>query len=96
MRANLTIKCGTHGERVAAVVCGHMLLVSDKAWGFIENSSEPSDLQAWCTDCEAFFLNEGGISEEFEKFNDRQIVCDFCYATLKARHSVHVGRISEA
>ena len=83
----LTIKCGTHGTRVAAVVCGHMLESTDCVLGFVENSSEPDDLQAWCDECEQMFLREQALTDDFEKFNNRIIVCDFCYATLKARHT---------
>ncbi len=82
----LSIKC-SHGNRPAAVVCGHMLLSTDKVLGFVENSSDPNDLQAWCDDCEQFFLREQELSEEFEKYNDRKIVCDKCYGDIKARHS---------
>ena len=83
----LTVKCGTHGERVAAVVCRHMLNSKDMAVGFVENSSDPQDLQAWCEECEAFFLEEDALTEAFKAFNDRAIVCDFCYALFKERHS---------
>lgn len=83
---HLIIKCGTHGERVAAVVCRHMLNSKDKAVGFVENSSDPNDLQAWCDECEAYFLQEGELTEAFEAFNDRAIVCDFCYALFKEKH----------
>jgi hypothetical protein len=80
------IKCGTHGEQAAAVVCAHMLAASDRVVGFVENSSEPDNLQAWCDECEQVFLAEGGLTEAFEDFNDRQVVCSECYALLKARH----------
>lgn len=83
----LKTKCGTHGERTAAVVCCHMLAASDRIVGFIENSSDPNDLQAWCDECEQFFLQEGGLTKTFERFNDRKIICELCYADLKARHS---------
>jgi len=82
-----TVKCGTHGERVAAIVCRHMLNSKDKAVGFVENSSDPSDLQAWCDECEAFFVQEDALTEAFKAFNDSAVVCDFCYASLKERHS---------
>ena len=83
----LIIRCGTHGNRVAAVVCGHMIGRTDRCLGFVENSSDPDDLQAWCDDCEAAFLREDGLTPEFEKFNDRKIVCEFCYQDLRGRHS---------
>jgi len=82
-----TFKCSTHGTRVAAIVCCHMIRAKDRAVGFIENSSDPEDLQAWCNDCEHLFVEEADKTECFRKFNDFAVVCDFCYASLKERHS---------
>ena len=85
--APLMINCGSHGERVAAVVCRHHLEVRDRVVGFIGNSDDPSDLQAWCDDCEDFFLREGDKTEEFLRFNNFAVVCVECYARIKASHS---------
>jgi hypothetical protein len=82
----LYVDCGPHGKRVAAVVCCHMIQTR-KAVGFVENSSDPNDLQAWCDKCEEMFLMEGGKTEVFEAFNDRAIVCCVCYADFKTKHS---------
>jgi hypothetical protein len=82
----LYVDCGPHGKRVAAVVCRHML-EEDESVGFVENSSDPNDLQAWCDRCEEVFLSEGDKTAAFEAFNDRAIVCVVCYGDLKARHS---------
>lgn len=82
----LYVDCGRHGKRVAAVVCRHMIN-SRKPVGFIENSSDPNDFQAWCERCEAMFLAEGDKTEAFEAFNDRAIVCCVCYERFKQKHS---------
>lgn len=84
----MKIKCGTHGSRVAAVVCQHMVESKDKPVGFVENSPEPDDLQAWCNECERLFTAEGSMTDRFKAFHGHVIVCDFCYDTLKNRHSV--------
>jgi len=84
----LILKCGTHGERVPTVVCCHLLQVRDEVLGFVENSAQPDDLQAWCMRCEAMFLAEDGLTEAFKRFNDFKIVCDFCYADIRSRHSL--------
>lgn len=52
----MLINCGPHGERVAAVVCRHLLEVTTPPAGFVENSTDPTDLQAWCHECEEKFL----------------------------------------
>lgn len=85
----MLINCCTHGECVAAVVCQHLL---DSAKlspaGFVENSSDPTDLQAWCYACEEKFLSEGEMTEVFREFNGMTIVCVECYAGIRARHTI--------
>jgi hypothetical protein len=83
----LTIDCGPHGIQAAAVVCGHMIESKEASVGFVENSSDPEDLQAWCAKCEQMFLREGDKTEVFRTFNRMAIVCALCYQDLKARHS---------
>jgi hypothetical protein len=87
----VNIQCSNHGERPSAVVCRHHIEVHDRSVGFIENSSDPSDLQGWCEDCEAEFLRQGGMTEAFRRFNAFAIVCVDCYASIKARHSTPSG-----
>ena len=76
-----------HGNRPAAVVCRHLLTADDRVVGFVENSSDPADLQAWCDACESAFIREGYSTLEFAKFADIVIVCDLCYWEIKARNS---------
>lgn len=82
-----TVKCGTHGQRVGAVVCRHLVEGGSGRPGFVENSSDPDDLQAWCDACERLFLEEGGMTPKFRDFTGMCIVCDFCYAGIKERAS---------
>jgi hypothetical protein len=85
---NATVDCGTHGTHPGAVVCRHLVEAKDRVVGFVENSSEPDDLQAWCEACEAMFEREGGErTPAFKAFHGIQIVCDFCYAQLRERHT---------
>jgi hypothetical protein len=63
------------------------MIESSEAVGFVENNSDPSDLQAWCKRCEEMFLAEGEKTEVFEAFNERAIICCVCYSALKAKHS---------
>lgn len=81
------VKCGTHGRRVAAVICIHLLEAAERFVGFVENSSDPDDLQAWCDACESLFLEQGGMTATFREFNRMNVVCDFCYAATRARQA---------
>jgi len=83
--APLTESC-SHGNRPAAVVCRHLLTAKDRIVGFVENSSNPADLQAWCDTCESAFLRDDR-TPEFAKIVEFAIVCDLCYLEIKARHS---------
>ena len=84
----LEINCECHGKGISAVVCGHMVKNKGVPVGFIENSSEPSDLQAWCYACEYLFQQEGGMTELFREFNKMVLVCCECYTEIKSHHSV--------
>ena len=81
----LSIKC-KHGDGIAACVCKHLLENIEPDIGFVENSDLLGDLQAWCTLCEEFFLQEGEMTEAFKKFHDLKLVCEDCYAEIKARY----------
>ena len=82
-----SISCERHGEGIAAIVCRHHIGARGHAVGFIENSGDPMDLQAWCDDCERMFLGEGEKTEAFTRFNDFAVVCVTCYAELRSTHS---------
>ncbi len=80
------IKCGEHGSGTSAVVCRHHL-DSKTPVGFVENSNDPDDLQAWCLACEEMFVRDREMTPEFRAFNNFGLVCVECYAQLKARHT---------
>ncbi|MEN9844555.1 MAG: hypothetical protein RLZZ612_2384 [Pseudomonadota bacterium] len=90
-----TIICETHGASAPAIVCRHMLTAIDRVVGFVENSAEPDDLQAWCDECEALFLREGEMTEAFRKFNDFAVVCQGCYGLFKSRHAPFYQELAE-
>ena len=82
------VDCGEHGKRISAVVCRHLLKPEGMPVGFIENSSDPNDLQAWCYKCESIFEEEGEMTEKFREFSDTAIVCIVCYQNSKDYHSI--------
>ncbi len=84
--SRLEIECA-HGKGIASIVCCHLLNFVDPV-GFIENSSDPNDLQAWCFACEFLFQQEGEITDEFKTFNKAKVVCERCYAECKNTHSL--------
>jgi hypothetical protein len=73
---------------VSAVLCSHLLQQQPAPAGFVENSSDPNDLQAWCYRCEEKFQDEGDMTDAFRAFNGMAIVCVVCYKEAKFRHKV--------
>lgn len=80
----MSIECCRHGHGIAAVVCGHLAGTGSSGQGFVENSSDPEDLQGWCGACEDFFVREGDMTAAFRAFNNMAIVCTACYYQIKA------------
>lgn len=80
------INCGRHGRGRCAIVCRHHVQERGQPAGFVENSSDPDDLQAWCHACERFFTSEGELTEAFGAFCDFAVVCVACYYELRQRH----------
>ena len=81
----LLVEC-KHGQGIAACVCKHLLENIEPNIGFVENSDQPGDLQAWCTLSEKYFLQEGEMTEALKKFHALKLVCEDCYAEIKARY----------
>ena len=84
----LWLDCGSHGKRLATVVCKHMVGTGSAPVGFVENSNDPRDLQAWCHACEAKWQKEGDMTEAFLEFNGMVLICVSCYAEAKSRHAI--------
>ena len=84
----LTIKCECLSTNYASVVCGHLVKNKNKPLGFIENSSEPDDLQGWCYACEYVYCQEEDRTEKFKSFSNSALVCSNCYARIKSIHDV--------
>jgi hypothetical protein len=81
------VECGQHGRSVCAVVCQHLHSAGLRRVGFIENSSDPNDLQAWCDACEESFAREGGLTQKFRHFCGITLICRACYTQLRAVQS---------
>ncbi len=88
MDDDLEIECEEHGTSAAAVVCGHLVNNNGTPLGFIENSSEPKDLQGWCYACEHIYLQEEDRTDKFNAFCSMAMVCKQCYENIKNKHCV--------
>jgi len=84
----LTLDCKKHGKSTATLVCRHLIENKKHPLGFIENNSDPDDLQAWCYACEYFFQQQEDMTDEFKVFSDVGVVCQKCYDIIKSKHSI--------
>lgn len=82
------IDCPEHARQPAAVLCQHLLDRSAGALGFVENSAEPTDRQAWCGRCEELFVAEGGMTDAFRRFHGMKVVCARCYEGARRAHTL--------
>ncbi|MFW1838248.1 hypothetical protein [Acinetobacter gyllenbergii] len=87
---SLYIECECHGQNYAAVVCGHLIRNNNnQPLGFIENVSNPTNLQGWCLACEYVFTQENGMTDKFHNFNKMTVVCTQCYNEIKSKHDIY-------
>ncbi len=56
------------------------------ALGFVENSDDPQDRQAWCYACELVYQQEQDMTARFRVFVCHAEVCSACYDEIKAHH----------
>lgn len=86
------IQCGTHGSVGGAFICVHLLNDQHAPLGFNEPEVDPGEEpQAWCDACDALVERDGEWNEENEKFADIKLVCEFCFARIKALHDHDLG-----
>jgi hypothetical protein len=85
-----SIDCPNHGKGTASVVCCHLLENKKYPLGFVENSSDPGDLQGWCFACEFLYELEKDKTEKFRIFNDMKVVCEKCYGELKQKNQFDI------
>lgn len=82
----MSIECIKHETSDSSIICGHLLNNKGNTLGFVENSVEKGNFQAWCFDCESLFLKEVDKTEKFLKFNNMTVVCEACYLDIKKHH----------
>ena len=84
------IDCECHGRSTTAIVCCHLVESHKEPAGFIENTDDPEDLQAWCNACESLYNVELELTEKFIAFNDFVVVCSQCYQENKVKDSTAI------
>ncbi len=80
------IQCGKHGEASPTYVCGHLCRNPVQRWFCEAPAADFLYPDAWCADCNAELLREGGEwNERNQGCLDLKILCHHCYQGAMAR-----------
>lgn len=79
------IHCDQHGESLATYVCGHLCRHPLQRWFCDMPEPDYRHPDAWCANCHAEMLKEGGWNDHNEECLDLQIICHHCYEASKSR-----------
>jgi hypothetical protein len=88
-----SIRCGTHGNRRATYLCGHLAADPVQRWHGAHASTDNPWPDSWCDGCNAAFLRDGAWNDENSAGLDLKILCSGCYEHAKGRS---VGRLRGA
>lgn len=82
------MECGRHGDRKPAFICKH--LQYGEQVGFFEPDDAPEPdwpfKNAWCSECEAVAMEQGGWNDISEAFAQVMIICEGCYEEIRQRN----------
>jgi hypothetical protein len=79
------IKCDAHGEGYQTYVCEHLVEVPEQTW-FSDDASESNQWpDAWCAECNAFFLEQGEWNDKNEPNLKIKLLCNQCYEMLRSQ-----------
>lgn len=79
------VECDRHGLSHATFVCQHIAQGSGLGFFFYLNPEDPRP-DAWCAECNAVMLADGGWNEENEKSAEITLLCAGCYDEVKRRN----------
>lgn len=79
-----TVECGEHGLSYATFVCRHLAHGSGRGF-FYNDDPDDSRPDAWCAECDAVMMADGGWNEENEKSAGITLLCAGCYDQAKER-----------
>jgi hypothetical protein len=79
------VDCDEHGSSYAAFVCQHLARGSGLGF-FCDSGSDDPRPDAWCAECDAVMMADGGWNEESEQSAGITLLCVSCYDSAKARN----------
>jgi hypothetical protein len=83
-----TIHCAPHGDVPASAICKHLCEGRGLRYHAIDLPPEhPGVSQAWCLECQAALLKEGGWNDRFLAIAEFQVVCVVHYQWVIGLHS---------
>lgn len=83
------MECRRHGTQKPAFICQH--LQYGVGIGFFEPEEEPDPewpfRNAWCAECEAVTIEQGGWNDISEGFARVIPICEGCYEEIRRRNT---------
>ena len=83
------MECERHGLLRPAFICKH--LQYGEGIGFFEPEEQPDPewpfKNAWCTECEAIAIEQGGWNDFSEGFAQTMPICEGCYEEIRRRNT---------
>jgi hypothetical protein len=83
------MECARHGIQKPAFICKHLL--HGVNIGFHEPEEDPDPewpfKNAWCSQCEAVAVEQGGWNDVSEGFAQVMSICEGCYEEIKQRNT---------
>ena len=74
-----TVECPTHGRGFPSYLCEHLVADPAQPWFSDEPSAENRWPDAWCSVCDAIFLQEGEWNERTSERIRVKLLCHRCY-----------------
>jgi hypothetical protein len=79
-----TVECGIHGRGFPALICEHLAMDPAQSWFSDEPSPANRWPDAWCSVCDAVFLEEGEWNDRTGSRIRVKLMCHRCYEGKRA------------
>lgn len=79
------VECSQHSKGFATYICGHLLANPAQEWFSKKPDGEQQWPDAWCSACEALFLEQGEWNEKNESQANIKMICHHCYERFRSQ-----------
>lgn len=84
------VKCTIHGSVAATFICKHLFENPNQVWCGREVTESNPWPDAWCKECDEYFLAEGEWNENNEGKITVKVLCSGCYEGISPDYQIEV------